>query len=64
MTFLSSAERKRVADYLEQLAIDDERMARQLRDAGHGAMSARFRQEALAERIVSEKLRRTESVTV
>ncbi len=57
---LTAAERMRFAAYLEQEAASDEVMADQILKVGPEILAKKYRTEALAARIIAQKLRSIE----
>lgn len=64
MTALTNAERDKFAAYLEQNAKDDSTLAEQCERIGEQAVAKKLRVEAMAARVISQKLRETEFQSV
>ncbi len=58
---LSDGERAKFADYLEESAVADERLAEQIEKLQQMSVAKRYRTEAMAARIIVAKLRATHS---
>ena len=61
---LTAAERERFATYLEQEAATDEIMAEQVAKIGPEILAKKYRAEALAARVIAQKLRSIEGQTI
>ncbi len=57
---LTAAERERFASYLEHESVTGMEMAEQIEKMGPPILAKKFRDEALAEKIVAQKLRSIE----